>query len=119
MTERHLANSTHNQHIDKILLGIVGIFEIAFPERIRSYYIEGSFADSSEVTTSDIDLQIIFRGSFSRGEERAQAEGLAGHCAALCSAVLGIGFDDEYCFSAGAWTTLKWGSLVVSREDVL
>ena len=118
MTERHLANSTHNQHIDKILLGIVGIFEIAFPERIRSYYIEGSFADSSEVATSDIDLQIIFRGSFTGDEERAQAEELAGHCTALCSAELDIGIDDEESFKPGAWPTLKWGSLLVYGEDI-
>ena len=59
-----LFNSTGNQQVDDILRGVIGISEIVFPNRIRGYYLTGSYANSYALPTSDIDMTIVFKGSF-------------------------------------------------------
>lgn len=61
--------STGQLQIDDTIRGIIGIFEAAFPTRIRSYYLVGSYADSSATPLSDIDIRIIFKDDFTAGEE--------------------------------------------------
>jgi len=61
--------STNINNIDKLLQGLVGIFEMVFPGRIRAYYLVGSYADASHVPLSDIDLRVVFRGDFAEQEE--------------------------------------------------
>lgn len=53
--------STGNLQVDDILQGIVGIYEMTFPDRIKAYYLTGSYAYGDPVSTSDIDLNIVFR----------------------------------------------------------
>jgi hypothetical protein len=64
-----LVNTTGKGKVDEIIRGIVGIFEMVFPGRIRGYYLTGSYSDGSAVTTSDIDMFIIFKDSFTNDEE--------------------------------------------------
>jgi len=52
-----LLNTTGHQRIDDIIRGLIGIFEAAFPDRIRAYYLAGSYADGSAVPLSDIDIR--------------------------------------------------------------
>jgi predicted nucleotidyltransferase len=56
--------------IDRILLGLVDVFQLTFPNRIRSIYLVGSQAVGyrSATPTSDIDLRVIFTGDFLEGE---------------------------------------------------
>lgn len=60
---------TGSPQIDEVILGIIGIFETSFPNRIRSYYLVGSYVDGSASPFSDIDIRIIFKGAFEPGEE--------------------------------------------------
>jgi hypothetical protein len=69
MNPIHLNFSTGNQQIDHAIQGIVGIFEAAFPQRIRSYYLVGSYVDGSATPFSDIDIRVIFKDDFEAGEE--------------------------------------------------
>jgi predicted nucleotidyltransferase len=55
-----LAATTGNQAVDSAVLAIVGLFEAAFPERLRGVYVEGSYADDSAVATSDVGLIVLF-----------------------------------------------------------
>ncbi len=64
-----LLNTTGKGKVDEIIRGIIGIFEMVFPGRIRGYYLTGSYSDGSAITTSDIDMFIIFKDSFTNGEE--------------------------------------------------
>ncbi len=50
--------------IDQTLLGVTGIFNEAFPGRVRSVYLVGSQADGSAVGLSDVDIRVIFRDCF-------------------------------------------------------
>ena len=65
-----LLDSTGNDKADAILQNIVGIYERAFPNRIRSYYVVGSYADGTAVSTSDIDACIVFKDEFRNNHEQ-------------------------------------------------
>ena len=55
-----LSTSSGSQSVDDALCGLIGIFELRFPGRVRAYYAEGSYADRTAISTSDIDLVLIF-----------------------------------------------------------
>lgn len=65
----NLHYSTGYKQIDDTIRGIIGIFELAFPGRIRCYYLVGSYADDSFTPISDIDIRIIFKDELKPGEE--------------------------------------------------
>ena len=50
MSQIILSSSTGRPEIDEILQSVIGIFNLAFPERIRAYYIGGSYAIVMELT---------------------------------------------------------------------
>src|SRR3954454_14957297 len=69
-----LRTATGMTHLDDLLRGLISLFEIAFPARIRSYYLVGSYSDGTAVgydaspNSSDIDLSLIFRGTVKETE---------------------------------------------------
>jgi predicted nucleotidyltransferase len=63
-----LSTSTGVSEVDNILRGTIGILETTFPDRIRAYYLHGSFADGSGIETSDIDLFLVSKGKFTPAE---------------------------------------------------
>lgn len=73
MTGISLLHSTNHQKVDQILQGIISLYEMVFPGRIRGYYLVGSYADGSATPTSDIDLQIWFKEGFIDQEEKDKA----------------------------------------------
>jgi predicted nucleotidyltransferase len=68
-----LHNTTGHQQVDGIIRGLIGIFEATFPERVRAYYLVGSYADGSAVPLSDIDIRVVFKDDF-QGDEYVKAE---------------------------------------------
>jgi predicted nucleotidyltransferase len=50
--------------VDDTLRATVAAFEATFPGRVRGYYVQGSRADGSGLSTSDLDLCIVFRDLF-------------------------------------------------------
>lgn len=64
-----LLHSTGQPRIDAVLQGVIGLFELTFPARIRSYYLVGSYARGAAGPLSDIDLRVIFKDGFLDGEE--------------------------------------------------
>ena len=75
-----LLASTGSQQIDDILRGAIGILEITFPERIKAYYLHGSFFDDTAIPTSDIDLFLVTQGKFS-AEEHTKMQHIMHFCA--------------------------------------
>lgn len=86
--------TTGDATIDRILRGIVTLFEASLPRRMRGYYLLGSYADGTAVAISDIDLIALARGALDDGE-RALAARLAEGCALLSPTRLDITICDE------------------------
>lgn len=69
-----LTTTSGNERLDTLMQGLIALFELSFPERIRSYYLGGSSSDgtavthSSSVNSSDLDLYVIFRGVMEEAE---------------------------------------------------
>ena len=68
MASIELFHSTGIAHVDALLVGFIDLCESTFPERIRSYFLLGSYSDGSAVEDSDIDMGVLFKGSFQEGE---------------------------------------------------
>ena len=113
----YLANSTHNTLVNTLLLNIIETFEVNFPQRIRAYYVEGSYADASSVTTSDLDVLLIFKERFV-SDEAQKAEELARLCESESMIELDIEYVDEQSLANGVSPTLKLGSSFIYGEDI-
>jgi predicted nucleotidyltransferase len=113
-----LTLSTGHERIDAVLRGIVGIWEMAFPGRIRAYYLTGSYSDGTALPTSDIDLSILFRGGFTHEREEAAADELADHCAQISPVELDlVPLAEEIPFPLRA-ASIKLASQLIYGEDV-
>ncbi|HLZ62392.1 MAG TPA: hypothetical protein VKR06_36060 [Ktedonosporobacter sp.] len=113
-----LLDTTGNERVDHLLREIIIGYEIAFPERMRGYYIEGSYADHSNVTTSDVDLIALFNGDFVSDEECEKAEEMARRFVDESEIELDIEVMKEQGLGDGLWPTFKMGSLLLYGEDI-
>ena len=115
MQSLHL-NATGKTNVDRVLRGLVGSFEIAFPGRVRAYYVEGSQADQTGLTTSDIDINIVFKETFA-DDERQKALELAEYCDSLSMMEFDIDIVDEQQAAKGVGPALKLASTFIYGED--
>lgn len=61
MGEISLSFSTGHAKADRVLRDVVGTLETVFPNLLRAYYLSGSYAEGTAVSTSDIDLTVILK----------------------------------------------------------
>lgn len=112
-----LINSTDNAKVDALIRGVIGILEMMFPQRIRGYYLVGSYADGNYVPTSDLDVVPIFIGSITSEEEAIYWQVIY-HLDAISPIHLGFGLrNEEDSFSQGG-VGIKIGSKLLYGEDV-
>jgi hypothetical protein len=78
-----LLYSTGDDQADTILRGIIGVWESVFPDRIRGYYLTGSYSDGSATTASDLDLYILFKNSYLGTSETDKAQQLCEYCESI------------------------------------
>lgn len=109
---------TGTSRVDDILREVIGRFETSFPGRLRACYAEGSYADGSAVTTSDVDVTIVFRDTFRGAAEREAVEHLCASCAETSEIELDIGVIDEAQLRAGVFPSLRHVGLLIYGEDV-
>ena len=64
MNNISLLYSTGVEQVDNILCGVIGMYEMIFPNAIRGYYLLGSYKEGTSVPISDIDIDIIFKDAF-------------------------------------------------------
>jgi hypothetical protein len=95
-----LQQLTNHAHIDALLPGLVELCELTFPERIRAYYLVGSYADGSAVPSSDLDLFIIFGGELHE-RERATINQLIESCCLIGPVRLDLNVASEQHLRAG------------------
>ncbi|HEX2184718.1 MAG TPA: nucleotidyltransferase domain-containing protein [Chloroflexota bacterium] len=117
MDKLELRWSTGDQQVDAILRGVVGVFEAAYPGRVRAYYLTGSFADGTAVATSDLDLQLVFEGALGAAEE-----GTARRLFQACAQMSPVGIDavavDEARLADFASPDLMLGGRLVYGTDI-
>ncbi len=75
-----LLHTTGKTYVDEPLAAIVQQYESAFPNRVRSYFLLGSYADGCAVVGSDIDAYVLFKETFLSSKEIIQAQQLASAC---------------------------------------
>ena len=75
-----LLHTTGKTYVDEPLADIVQQYESAFPNRVRSYFLLGSYADGCAVVGSDIDVYVLFKETFLSSKEIIQAQQLASAC---------------------------------------
>ncbi len=103
--------STGHEAIDNTLRGLVNIYDLVFPQRIRAYYLTGSYADHSATPDSDLDIVPIFGDALQPGEAERIRE-LTRYCEQLAPVLLDCSPTDESMQQTGVKTTLKSGKLL-------
>ena len=68
MASIELLHSTGTEQADALLSSFIDLCEMTFPERIRCYFLLGSYSDGSAVEDSDIDMGVLFKEDFHEGE---------------------------------------------------
>ncbi len=108
--------STGNERVDSILRGLIRIYLMVFPDRIRGFYVTSSYTDGTAVELSDIDLTLVFRGCFQNTEKEIAKE-VGRACALLSPIRLDLSYQQE---PMPSWdrVQLKLGSLLVYGEDI-
>jgi predicted nucleotidyltransferase len=76
MSTVDLLFSTHDDLADDLLRGVINVWEAVFPQRIRGYFLSGSYVDGTPTPTSDLDLAIVFRDDFLNESETEKAQAL-------------------------------------------
>lgn len=97
--------------------GVIGLLETVFPERIRAYYLTGSYAEDTAVPHSDLDMIIIFKGEFV-GDEANRLRQLRHHASKLSPIHLDLAPRCEADLFASGATGLKLASQLLYGEDI-
>jgi hypothetical protein len=114
-----LLASTGVDRVDTIVRATIASFETAFPHRLHSCYVIGSYADETGLPTSDLDLTLVFQGRFIADEERDRAASLCRSCAAASAVELDVEVEAEAQLrQVGASPQLKLASLHVYGDDL-
>jgi adenylate cyclase len=80
-----LSESTGSLTADKILQGVIGILEQVFPDRVRGYFVRGSYASATSTQGSDLDMFVVFKDAFVESAEarRPVTSAATARCSAL------------------------------------
>ncbi|MEM8534752.1 MAG: nucleotidyltransferase domain-containing protein [Chloroflexota bacterium] len=125
-----LRTATGVAQIDQTMMCLVDLMDLVFPDRVRGYYLEGSYVDGSANTLSDLDIVVVFKHALSEAESQTFKR-LLGACKQISSCALDIAvlgedalfavdtadFRDDALLVLTA-TTLKFASQPVHGDDV-
>ncbi|BCL84087.1 nucleotidyltransferase domain-containing protein [Ktedonobacteria bacterium brp13] len=109
-----LTYTTGSKEFDEDIIAVITLFEAAFPEAIRAYYLEGSLANNTAVTTSDIDLHIIYKEKTVHERVRQVVDA----CTKLSKRELDISIQDEASLTQGVVPIVK-ASRLLYGDDIL
>jgi len=119
MSGIELLAQTEDPQVDQALRGLVGIFETIFPGRIRGYYIIGSYADGTAISTvSDVDGLIVFKNNFLDGVEAGKAWQVLSHCALLTPLDFDLAAVPESNILRYGHVVLKYNSTPIYGQDI-
>lgn len=122
MARIELQYATGDRRIDQVLRGVVGVFEAAFPGRVRAYYLLGSYANGSAVPTSDLDMGVLIADRYRDGAEGDRAIRLCQDCEAISGMLLELWVSSEERLRQpdrfGTALQLRFSSRFLHGEDV-
>jgi hypothetical protein len=118
MDKVRLTNSMQDASIDNALCAIITQLNTHFPDRIHSYYVEGSYADNSHITTSDIDVVVVFKGDFVDKQEATEATAVALRSVAPYAFELDVEIRNEQTLARGVSPNFKMGSVLLYGPDI-
>jgi hypothetical protein len=122
MNVTELIESTGDLGYDRLARGVIGVFEVAFPDRVRGFYLRGSHASNTSIPGSDLDLFIIFKDRFADRAEYDRARALSDHCAQLSPVLLELVLTGERGLrgleGVGAALNLKLATRLLYGEDI-
>jgi len=114
--------STGDRRCDTVAEGVIGIFETAFPGRVRGFYLRGSHASGTSIAGSDLDLFIVFKDRFADRDEYDRAQALSAHCGRLTPMLLEILLVGERVLrqpeGVSAALNLKLATRLLYGEDI-
>jgi hypothetical protein len=112
-----LLSATQNATVDRILQGVIALFELTLPSRVRSYYLEGSYAEGTATVASDIDLYVVLKEPLSAEETRV-FWAVARSCHLLSSIPLDVfPLVEQEVLRSGS-LGLKYASQILFGEDI-
>lgn len=110
--------STGHPLADRTIQAIVVLFETLFPQRVIGYYVEGSYADQTAVTTSDLDLTLVFQEQFATANERTLAQQVVSACQQLSALELDITLAEEADLRQHADPVFKLGARLLYGQEI-
>jgi predicted nucleotidyltransferase len=118
MANKILCEMAADDQVKRAIHELIEMYEANFPGRIAGYYVEGSYADHTSVSTSDVDIVIVFRERFADEQMRRAAEQLWESLGQSTTLELDIMVIDEDSLHVGVRPQLKLGSRLIYGEDV-
>src|SRR5215470_10675561 len=117
MNDMLLQGTLGHSQIDSVVQEVIQVYEDTFPRQIAAYYVEGSYADHTSLSTSDIDLVVVFRNALADRETHRMAE-QTWTSKQRGAPEVDITVVDEEGLRAGVPPTLKLGSQLIYGQDV-
>lgn len=115
--ELPLVGMTEDLHINSVLFGVVGLYQMLFPGRLRACYLLGTHVTREAVEESDLDLTVVFKDRFQEGE-REGCERARHYLGSLARVPLDVSVVDEAQLQAQGEVRLKLSSLLLAGEDI-
>lgn len=117
MEDVTLVGMTEDMSLNASLYGFVGLAQVAFPGRIRAYFMLGSQVTSEAVGASDVDLVMVFQDRFQEGEQE-RFELFRRYIGSLSRLPLDVSAAEESRLLADGAGNLKESSLLLMGEDL-
>jgi hypothetical protein len=117
MEQVTLVGMTEDMRLNAALYGFVGLAEMAFPGRIRAYFMLGSHVTTEAVGASDVDIVMVFQDRFQEGE-RERFELFRSYIGPLAHLPLDVTSAEETRLLTDGAVNLKQSSLLLMGEDL-
>jgi hypothetical protein len=117
MTAIEILATTGIEQVDNIVRGVISIVELMLPNRVRGYYLTGSYADGSAVSMSDIDLATVVKG-VATPEEDDQFADLRAACKLISPCALDLSLINEDILLQSGDVSFKLASVLLYGEDI-
>lgn len=113
-----LITTTGSVLADRIVQGMINVFEHVFPQHLCAAYVEGSYADGSAVATSDLDVILVFHVPLTTRREQEVVADLISACQDMSALELDITLTDLPHLQQSADPMFKLGARLLYGRDI-